>query len=70
MKDLGQVGVYLTKGLARGLWLSLEYPIAWGTPESGTPATRSISGIVPFSISLRAMISPLRLRMTSTLTPS
>ena len=39
MKDRGQVGVYFTKGRAKGLPLRLAKPMAWGTPESGTPAT-------------------------------
>ena len=42
IKDLGQVGVYLIKGLVNGMPDSLAYPIAWGTPESGTPATISL----------------------------
>jgi hypothetical protein len=37
VKDRGQVGVYLMKGRAKGMWLSFAYPIAWGVPESGTP---------------------------------
>ena len=40
------------------------------TPESGTPATKSTSGMVPFSISFLAMISPFLQRMTSTFRPS
>ena len=44
--------------------------MAWGTPESGTPATQSTSGRVPAAFSERAMISPLRQRMTSTFFPS
>ena len=39
MKDRGQVGVYFTKGRAKGLPLRLAKPMAWGRPESGTPAT-------------------------------
>ena len=39
MKERGQVGVYLTKGLAKGFPLRFAYPIACGMPESGTPAT-------------------------------
>ena len=38
MKDRGQVGVYLIKGRAKGFPLRLAKPMAWGTPESGTPA--------------------------------
>ena len=39
MKDRGQVGVYFTKGRANALPLRLAKPMAWGRPESGTPAT-------------------------------
>ena len=39
MKERGQVGVYFTKGRAKGLPLRLAKPMAWGRPESGTPAT-------------------------------
>ena len=39
MNERGHVGVYLMKGLPKGAWHSDEYPIACGTPESGTPAT-------------------------------
>ena len=35
----GQVGVYLINGRVYGIWASLEYPMAWAIPESGTPAT-------------------------------
>ena len=42
IKDLGQVGVYLIKGLENGILELLEYPTAWAIPESGTPATLSI----------------------------
>jgi hypothetical protein len=34
--------------------------MACGTPESGTPATKSTSGTPPRSASSRAMIAPLR----------
>ena len=37
MKERAQVGVYLMNARANGTLLSLEYPIAWGVPESGTP---------------------------------
>ena len=39
MKERGQVGVSFTKGRAKGLPLRLAKPMAWGRPESGTPAT-------------------------------
>ena len=39
MNERAHVGVYLMNGRPNGAPHSEEYPMACGTPESGTPAT-------------------------------
>ena len=56
MKERGQVGVYLMNGLEKGIPDAFAYPIACAVPESGMPATWSMSaGVRP---SLFAMFAP------------
>ena len=68
IKERGQVGVYLMKGLENGIPEALAYPIACAVPESGTPAVISASSFV--KPSLPAMLAPQRYRISSTETPS
>ena len=65
INDLGHVGVYFIKGLAKGIPDSFAYPIACAVPESGTPATISAS-----ILSLLARSFPQLYLMVSTFTPS